>query len=104
MKSNSGTFSPTVSMMTVRANSSATLLPGGTVLVAGGDNNSIGLSFSSAELFDPGTGSFTQAADMTSVREAQTSTLLKNGAVLLAGGQKFTAAIQAQLASAELYQ
>jgi len=74
-------------LITPRYSHTATLLPDGRVLVAGGVNTTNG-TLSSAELFIPnGTGgSWSQAADMGSARYDHTATLLPNGTVLVAGG------------------
>jgi hypothetical protein len=50
----SGTWTPTVEMISGRSGNTATLLLDGRVLVAGGVNGSSVLS--SAELYDPGSG------------------------------------------------
>jgi len=83
-----GTFSPTGSMITARFGHTATLLPNGKVLVAGGDNSSGDLT--SAELFNPATGTFSPTGSMNVPRNTQTATLLQNGQVLVAGGPPFT--------------
>jgi Galactose oxidase, central domain/Kelch motif len=70
----------------------ATVLPDGRVLAAGGQGTK-------AELFIPATGTWTVAASMNRSRAYATATLLPSGKVLLAGGYDGTAA----LASAELY-
>ena len=75
----------------------ATLLPNGQVLVAGGFN---GVDLASAELYDPATGLWTATGSMTSARDHHTATLLPNGQVLVAGGYSFD---DFALASAELY-
>ena len=70
----------------------ATLLPNGNVLLAGGFVNSIwdygGISGSSngAGLYDSTTGIFSGTANMTANRGWHTATLLANGKVLIAGG------------------
>jgi hypothetical protein len=89
-----GSFSVTGSMAEARAFHTATLLPNGTVLVAGG-----GVENSTAEIYDPATGSFSTTGGMEIGRSGHTATLLPNGSVLVAGGGLF-----AGLASAELYQ
>jgi pimeloyl-ACP methyl ester carboxylesterase len=62
----------------------ATLLPNGNVLVAGGLTNQQYLS--SAELFNPVTGTWNATNPMNSSLGQQTATLLPNGRVLVAGG------------------
>lgn len=76
----------------------ATLLPGGAVLVTGGvgignGNNTITLS--SAELYDPVSGLWSAVASMAQPRAYHTATLLQNGKVLVVGGDS--------LGTAELY-
>jgi hypothetical protein len=76
----------------------ATLLPNGLVLIAGGNNS--GSPLASAELFDPAAGTFRFTLDsLTTARQAHTATLLSNGLVLVAGGNNGT-----YIAGAELYQ
>ena len=89
-----GLFSVTGSMAEARTFHTATLLPNGTVLVAGGGDEN-----STAEVYDPATGSFSITGGMEVGRSGHTATLLPNGSVLVAGGGIF-----AGLASAELYQ
>jgi hypothetical protein len=71
-------------MSTPRQYQTASLLPNGKVLVAGGCNAST--AFASAELFDPATGSWSAATAMHSARYSHTATLLLSGKVLVAGG------------------
>jgi hypothetical protein len=79
-----GSFTSTGSMGTARTGHTATLLPSGQVLVAGGDG-------ATAELYDPAAGSFAPTGSMTSPRWGATATLLPNGQVLVAGGNGATA-------------
>jgi hypothetical protein len=65
---------------------SATLLPNGKVLIAGGSTTSSGTT-ALAELYDPMTDSFTATGSMRTARQGHSATLLANGKVLLAGGQ-----------------
>lgn len=78
------------SMHEARASHSATLLPNGKVLIAGGfKKGPDGFSqiyFRSAELFDPVTGSFTATGGMHASRCGHAATLLPNGKVLVTGG------------------
>ena len=90
-----GTFSATGSMTTARQEDTATLLPNGTVLVAGGGAPSTSTILSSAELYNPTTGTFSATGSMTTARADFTATLLSNGMVLMAGGNNNTGQSQA---------
>jgi CSLREA domain-containing protein len=90
------TFAPTGSMGTAQQSATATLLPNGKVLIAGGYNGSY---LASGELYDPATGAFTPTSSMGAARYAATATLLPTGKVLIAGGNNGIS----YLASAELY-
>ncbi len=63
----------------------ATLLPNGKVLVAGGFNGGFTI-LTSAELYDPASGSWTATGSLNTARAYHTATLLPNGKVLVAGG------------------
>ena len=91
-------WTATGSMSTARTLHTATLLPSGKVLVAGGVNSSGELA--SAELYDPATGLWTATGSLRTARKLHTATLLPDGRVLVAGG--FNAG-SFQLNSAELY-
>jgi len=91
-----GTFSATGSMITGRSDHTATLLPNGKVLIAGGFGDTGGLA--SAELYDPATGTFGPTGSMSIARDKPIATLLFNGKVLIAGGSS-----NGFLATAELY-
>src|SRR5439155_1114701 len=81
----SGTWAATGSMPFARSDLTATLLPDGQVLVAGGyDQNSAILR--SAELYDSATGTWHLTGRMLSKRFAHTAILLPDGTVLVAGG------------------
>lgn len=88
----SGTFTLSAARMKVqRAAHTATLLPNGKVLVAGGMNVYVprirwGSCTDTAELYDPATDTFSSAGKMSTVRCGHTATLLQNGKVLVAGG------------------
>ncbi len=70
-----------------RAQHTATLLPDGEVLVAGGTGtNSDQSAISSVELYDPARGTWTVTNSMNNARFFQTATLLPDGQVLIAGG------------------
>jgi hypothetical protein len=66
-----------------RANHSATLLPSGKILVAGGLNFS---PLASAEIYDPATGEWKRTGDLQATRHSHTATLLPSGKVLVVGG------------------
>jgi hypothetical protein len=97
----SNSWSSAGSMITPRESHTATLLPGGKVLVAGGyyfDGTTLH-SLSAAELYDPVSNSWSSAAAMIIGRDYQTATLLPNGKVLVVGGEH----VSTPLATAELY-
>ncbi|MGA7749071.1 MAG: kelch repeat-containing protein, partial [Gallionella sp.] len=89
------------SLATARDFHTATLLPNGMVLVAGGqDGNS---SIASAELYNPSTGIWSSAGTMNTSRYNHTATLLPNGKVLVAGGWNGSVSSPTALNTAELY-
>ena len=75
---------PTGSLKAARDSHTATLLPDGIVLAAGGFG--VGGVFASAELYDPATGTWMTADSLSTARSQHTATLLPNGMVLVAGG------------------
>jgi hypothetical protein len=89
-----GKFTATGSMNDARSGASATLLPDGRVLIAGGmsmaptraDGTQTGSDLASAELYDPGTGTFHRTGSMTTTRWNHGATLLRDGHVLVTGG------------------
>ena len=98
-------FSPLgQAMREARSAFTATELPNGKILIAGGFSYAVSGSLATAELFDPATGTFTYtAAPMTQSRAWHSATLLNTGPqagkVLLVGGNSNSDA----LASAELF-
>lgn len=82
-----GSIVATANMTVPRFSHTATLLPKGKVLIAGGMERN-GVFLRTAELYDPATGRFTPAGKMQSTRGfGATATLLPNGQVLIAGGR-----------------
>jgi galactose oxidase-like protein len=94
-------WTTTGSMITSRSGHTATLLPDGRVLVAGGYSftGDAGATLASAEVYDPGAGSWTVTGTMITPRFGHAATLLPDGNVLVVGGF----GLDGDLASAELY-
>jgi hypothetical protein len=78
------TFTPTGSLATARYGHTATLLPGGQVLIAGGMNGTAYVM--GGELYDPKTGTFQPTGGLLAPRRDHTATLLDGGKVLIVGG------------------
>src|SRR5947207_475805 len=76
-------FVITGSLAMARRGHTATLLPNGKVLVAGGFGTSI---LASAELYDPASGTWSATGNLITGRSGHTATLLPSGKVLIAGG------------------
>jgi N-acetylneuraminic acid mutarotase len=93
-----GNWTATGAMITERESHTATLLPNGNVLVAGGHNVKSSYLYS-AELYDLATGKWTSTGAMTTERQGHTATLLPNGKVLVTGGWNNPTAIS----QSELY-
>jgi len=91
-------FAETGPMSGARYDHTATALPGGKVLVAGGLGP--GGVLASAELYDPATALFAPSGALSVGRYLDTATLLSSGEVLVAGGWSLS---DAGLASADLY-
>ena len=117
-----GTWSVTASLNTVRDSHTATLLPNGKVLVAGGEywtsvgnipndgTYPCGVTFTcspkglnAAELYDVATGTWSVTANLNTARLRHTATLLANGKVLVAAGCNLVGFTCPGLNSAELY-
>src|SRR6516162_10890953 len=72
-------------MLEPRSGHTATLLPDGRVLIAGGMRRNQDF-YRSAELFDPATGKFSTTGEMQIARVGHVAVLLRSGQVLIAGG------------------
>ena len=97
-----GIWTATDDLGTPRTYHTATLLPNGEVLVAGGTSNDLITSLASAELYDPIARTWTATGSMTTARGIHTATLLPSGQVLVAGGE--ASLLSLSLTSAELYE
>jgi hypothetical protein len=82
-----GLFTPTKSDMSIgRDRPTASLLPNGTVLIAGGQGPG-GVAIGYAEIYDPKTETFSRvASSQVTVRMAHNAGTLPNGHILLTGG------------------
>lgn len=89
-----GTWTATGSMTAKHARHSATLLPNGQVLVAGGVDSANAIS-ASADIYDSATGTWAATGPLNSARFLHTATLLPNGKVMIAGGLSGSTAISA---------
>ena len=79
-------WQPTGDLTIVREFHTATLLPDGKVLAAGGAGP--GFVLASAELYDPATGAWGLTGSMNRARASHTATRLPDGRVLVAGRPK----------------
>jgi N-acetylneuraminic acid mutarotase len=80
------------SPVTQRKNHTATLLPNGKVLVAGGEGSGVytyayGEYLTSAQLYDPAANTWSPAGSLNVGRTNHTATLLNSGKVLVAAGK-----------------
>ena len=97
------TWTPTAPMTTARSHHTATLLPDGTVLVVGGEND-VYLPTATAELYDPVANTWSAPRALPLVARSQhTATLLPSGLVLIAGGFDIVSGALTPANTAELY-
>ena len=93
----SGVWVPTGSLAQTRSGHTATLLPNGKVLVAGGAG--MGGILATAEVYDPVSGTWGPTGSLALARTGHAATLLPNGKVLVVGGRDANGFV----ATAELY-
>ena len=91
----------TGSMSIPRVDYTATLLPNGKVLIAGGQSS--GQVTAQAELYDPSSGTFAVTGSLAAPREGHTATLLLDGRVLIVGGDKGNCTSSCIYTEAEIY-
>ncbi|HLV80134.1 MAG TPA: kelch repeat-containing protein [Chthonomonadaceae bacterium] len=86
-----------------RMDHTATLLPDGRVLIAGGWNSVKNRTVASVDIFDPATNAFAPAAPLPVSRHEQAAALLPTGAVLLTGGLQHEPSSEQMLNDALVY-
>ena len=97
----SGGWSSTGSLTSVRSDHTATLLPDGAVLITGGVGyNGNYSSVAYAELYEPSEGTWVRAGDLNTDRLYHSAVLLNDGSVLVLGGEQ---CCTINLTSTELY-
>jgi hypothetical protein len=94
-----GVWSPTGDLNALHSSHTATLMQGGKVLVASGDDpyDDFSSSNGTAEIYDPGKATWSYTGNLSVIRNGHTATLLPNGKVLVNGGVYFSAANGAEL-------
>ncbi|MBK6460728.1 MAG: hypothetical protein IPF92_06940 [Myxococcales bacterium] len=97
-----GAFAATGAPLEGRFDHTASTLPSGKVLVAGGARAAPTLPtyLSSAELYDPALGTFAATGRMNTPRYRHAEAALRSGKVLITGGSSFPGSVRS---SAELY-
>jgi hypothetical protein len=95
-------FRSTEYLRSARARPTATLLPEGRVLLAGGFAAYPPFALNTAAIYNAGDGTFTSTGQMVGARAKHTATMLIDGRVLLAGGLTGSDPYSAN-SSAELY-
>lgn len=96
----SGTWASAPSVHVARDGHTATLLPNGNVVIAGGENNNQVLD--STEVYSSLNGQWTYSGNLNVARSNHSAVLLPNGSILIAGGC-IGGCLGATTASAELY-
>jgi len=96
-----GSWTSAGSMSVSRSDHTATLLPNGKVLIAGGETTNSSLA--TAELYDPATGTWTNTGSPSGVRARHSAALLPNGKVLAASGVYLNPSPGGYLTTAEIF-
>jgi hypothetical protein len=102
---NSDRWIPGASMATRRSGQTATLLPNGRVLVAGGRSfdGELSASVVTSEVYSSSTGNWSPGSVMSVARANHTATLMNDGRVLVCGGHSGVTFNRQQLSTAEIY-
>lgn len=98
-----GTWSATGSMAFARGAHTATLLPNGKLLAAGGYETALQGYALAAEVYDPASGAWTTTGSLALGRTAHTATLLPDNTVLVTGGDVTLTGGQLMTVSSERY-
>ena len=93
MAAQAADWSAAGSLATARYDHTATLLPSGKVLAAGGDRP---IPLASAAIYDPATNAWSAADSLATARTDHTATLLPTGSVLIAGDASIAALSRAR--------
>ena len=96
-----GTWTPAGELEVAGGGQTATLLRGGTVLLAGGIDPATEAGVATVQVFDPATGTWTTIAPMVQARLSGQAVELDDGRVLVIGGEAQNNG--GGLASAEVY-
>lgn len=99
-----GKFSLAAKTPTTLAGHTATLLPNGTVLIAGGDGTIAGVDGTSAVIYDPASARFTAAAPLATARSGAIAIRLLDGRVLILEGDRDAGFSGSSMSTAEIYQ
>ncbi len=95
-------FSAAGALAAARDRATASFLPDGRVLVAGGSNAADG-PLASTEIFDPVTSTFAAGPSMQTSRMAHTATTLADGKIVVTGGYSDATDPGASTATAEVF-
>ena len=95
-------WTPTGSLRTARASQTATLLPSGLVLVAGGTGDANN-ALASSELYNSASGAWSSTGELNVARVSARAVLLPNGTVLAIGGCIVNDCLGSTTKSAEIY-